>query len=331
MLHAHTHPLEPARRVRGAGPTRTRKHPGPRRANRTHGRRRERVLASYRDRAGRTRELLACDGAAGSLLVVDRLAGSRGDRRLLAHLAPDEPRENAALVCAEYLQSVRKGPCRCRALALADLCALPDLNERTRAADGHAGAAGSAAELPSDRLGRHYRLATVPAAGSPSQLRWSRERAHPSAPYALNCASASSEHVSLREAIASLESYEPIRALTERAIALAARDATVSTTVLRAELVRVRRSPIILNRALREAVLERVGRGELSMSEIAIRCGRVKRDCHGNESGETSWLARRLGMLPEGGQTRPTPWVHSDVLGLIARSGLGIAPREVEL
>jgi hypothetical protein len=67
------------------------------------------------------------------------------------------------------------------------------------------------------------------------------------------------------------------------------------------------------------------------MSEIAIRCGRVKRDRRGNESGETSWLARRLGLLPEGGQSTPTPWIHSDVLALIARSGLGLSPREVEL
>jgi hypothetical protein len=67
------------------------------------------------------------------------------------------------------------------------------------------------------------------------------------------------------------------------------------------------------------------------MSEIAIRCGRVKHDSRGNESGETSWLARRLGLLPEGGQSTPTPWIHSEVLGLIARQGLGMAPREVEL
>jgi hypothetical protein len=31
------------------------------------------------------------------------------------------------------------------------------------------------------------------------------------------------------------------------------------------------------------------------------------------------------------GKPRPTPWVHSDVLALIARDGLGISPREVEL
>ena len=90
-------------------------------------------------------------------------------------------------------------------------------------------------------------------------------------------------------------------------------------------------SPIVLNRALREAVLERVGSGELSLSEIAIRCGRVKRDSGGNVSGETSWLGRRLGLLPEGGKSSPTPWIHSDVLALIARSGLGMPPREVEL
>ena len=105
----------------------------------------------------------------------------------------------------------------------------------------------------------------------------------------------------------------------------------MSTAVLRAELVRVQHSPIVLNRGLREAVLAVVSRGELSMSEIAIRCGRVKRDRRGNESGETSWLARRLGLQPEGGHIAPTPWVHSEVLALVARRGLGIAPREVEL
>ena len=87
----------------------------------------------------------------------------------------------------------------------------------------------------------------------------------------------------------------------------------------------------MLNRALRETALATIQREELSLSEIAIRCGRVKRDLRGNESGETSWLARRLGMLPEGGRDTPTPWIHTDVLALIARRGLGVSPREVEL
>ena len=122
-----------------------------------------------------------------------------------------------------------------------------------------------------------------------------------------------------------------MRTLTRRALRRHRGDDAVSMTVLRVELRRLQLSPIVLNRRLREVVLETAERDGLSMSEIAIRCGRIKRDRSGNESGETSWLARRLGVLPEGGRSAPTPWIHSDVLALIARRGLGISPREVEL
>jgi len=135
----------------------------------------------------------------------------------------------------------------------------------------------------------------------------------------------------MREVIAALESYEPVRTHTLRALAANDGSHQLSTTVLRAELVRVQESPIVLNRRLREVLLSTVRREQLSLSEIAIRCGRIKRDRNGNVSGETSWLSRRIGVLAEGGQHRPTPWIHSDVLALIARRGLGISPREVEL
>ena len=131
--------------------------------------------------------------------------------------------------------------------------------------------------------------------------------------------------------IGAIENYEPALGLTRRALAGYRRDANVSTTVLRAELERLRDSPIVLNRELRRTVLDVVEQRGLSLSEIAIRCGRVKRDPKGNMSGETSWLARRVGVLPESGSGRRTPWIHSDVLALIARNGLGISPREVEL
>jgi hypothetical protein len=62
-----------------------------------------------------------------------------------------------------------------------------------------------------------------------------------------------------------------------------------------------------------------------------MACGRIKHDRRGNGSGETSWLARRVGLLPSTAGARPNPWVHSDTLALIARDGLGVAPREVEL
>jgi hypothetical protein len=137
--------------------------------------------------------------------------------------------------------------------------------------------------------------------------------------------------VSTREVVAALESYEPIRAITTGALARARCEHELSTAVLRAELTRVQLSPIVLNRGLREATVARIEREGLSLSEIATRCGRVKHDAAGNQSGETSWLARRLGLLPEGGRDAPTPWIHSDVLALIARRGLGISPREVEV
>jgi hypothetical protein len=129
-----------------------------------------------------------------------------------------------------------------------------------------------------------------------------------------------------------MEGYEPVRALTVRALAHHRDDAAVSVAVLRSELQRLDASRIVLNRGLRRAVLHAMGTQGLSLSEIAHRCGRVKRDGKGHCSGETSWLSRRVGISPEGGgDGEPTPWIHSEVLAVIARDGLGISPREVEL
>jgi hypothetical protein len=135
----------------------------------------------------------------------------------------------------------------------------------------------------------------------------------------------------MREVIASLESYEPARTLTSRALALHRADPEVSTAMLRTEQARVERSEIVLNRGLRRAALAVAATQELSMSEIAMRCGKIRCDSRGKTSGETSWLARRLGLAPEGRGGTPTPWIHTDVLALIARRGLGISPHEVEL
>ena len=152
------------------------------------------------------------------------------------------------------------------------------------------------------------------------ELRWLRAPA----------AGCRGDAVSVRDVVAALQSYEPVLTLTMRALAGGRDDGVISTSVLRAELTRVLESPIILNRRLREVVAQRVAGPALSMSEIAIRCGRTKRDRKGNESGDTSWLARRVGLLPDAGQRAPTPWIHTDVLALIARRGLALSPREVE-
>jgi len=256
-------------------------------------------------------------GAGGSVLVMDRDARTRSDRRLVAHLGADEPPGNAALVCRLYLDDERRA--RCRPVTPRDARIVPFVEQEVALYDG----APVSAE-PADQQGRRYRLEPVEAGMSIPELRWRRYRGEPGA-------IEQGQLVSVREAVARLESYEPVRSLTARALALQRGDLEISTTVLRAELGRVQNSPILLNRRLREVVLDCVDRQQLSMSEIAIRCGRVKRDRRGKQSGETSWLGRRLGLLPEAGQSTPTPWIHGDVLALIARRGLAVSPREVEV
>jgi hypothetical protein len=277
---------------------------------------RERCLAHYDGETCGRREIVECEGVRGSRLVVDQVAGRRRDRRLVAHIAADEPAGNAELVCRRYLESEPATGPRCRRLTDDDLRAMPFV---ASSPPGEAPPFSLDAQpvLEVSGTGRAYRIAPVRGRLRIPELRWTRVGAQPAA-------------VSLRDIVADLEDYEPACTTTARAVRAQVLEA-VSTSALAVELSRVQSSAIVLNRRLRQAVLEEVARGQVSMSEIAMRCGRVKHDARGNASGETSWLARRLGLLAEGGQQAPTPWIHSDVLGLIARRGLGISPREVEL
>lgn len=277
-------------------------------------------LGRYTDAAGRAREVIAGRRGDGCVLVVDRDAITLGDRRLVAHLAVDEPVENAALVCAHYLQDAHRG--RCRRVTAEDLTGkpLPEDDEEFRRCTREIDLEARRGRAGEDAV---YRLELTCTDIAARELRWCRHpcQTGPTAP----------RPVCLRETVGSLESYEPVCGLTGAALAKYRDDANVSTAVLRSELERLRESPIVLNRRLRQTVLVTIERDGLSLSEIAIRCGRIKRDSKGNTSGETSWLARRVGISPESGCSRPTPWIHSDVLALIARNGLGISPREVEL
>ncbi len=275
-----------------------------------------RSLGRYTNEHGHERELIACDAAAGSVLVVDRDLDTLGDRRLVAHLGADEPPINAALTCERYLRDPSRG--RCRRVDPLDLTVDPC----ARSAGVQRGHGLAPARLADPRDGTIYRLARV-SGRSMWELRW---RAHQP-----GSATAASRPRSLREVVGALESYEPACELSADAMTRHRFDASVSVATLRSELTRLRDSPIVLNRGLRDAVREAIELDGLSMSEIALRCGRVKQDAKGNRSGETSWLARRLGLVPESGADCPTPWIHTDVLALIARSGLGVSPREVEL
>jgi hypothetical protein len=274
-------------------------------------------LAGYVDAEGRARELLALPGHGESVLVLDRDAATLRDRRLVAHLAADEPHENATLVCSHYLQDADGR--WCRRLRPEDLQIAPFAQRERDAQDDLKDQHASLM----DRDGNAYQLVRLPGERTTAQLRWCRCSA--------TVDHSTWEQTSLRDVIAALESYEPVRMLTEHAIARHCEDPNVSLTRLRCEFDRLCASPVVLNRGLREAVLDTIDRRGTSMSEIALRCGIVKRDRRGRISGETSWLARRIGIMPEGGETAITPWIHSDVLAVIARNGLGISPREVEL
>ena len=160
------------------------------------------LLSQYTDCQGYHREVLACPGAAGSVLVLDREHATHGDRRLVAHLAADEPAENAAIICASYLQDIATSHCRCRALTSEDLYRTPFAEQPV------AQMSIKPATYPQlvDRLGRSYRLQPLQTGMSIPELRWCRGRG--------GLMSEPCQPVSLREAIASVESYEPMCTLT---------------------------------------------------------------------------------------------------------------------
>ena len=83
-------PPRPRRRRRGGAPTPTRPAP----------------LVTYTDDFGIRRELVCVAGAGATRLVIDRLLDGAGDRRLVAHLAADEPPQNAAHVAGAYLSHI---------------------------------------------------------------------------------------------------------------------------------------------------------------------------------------------------------------------------------
>ncbi len=279
-------------------------------------------LGSYIDRGGKRREVVAYRGPGQSTLVIDHEQGTRADCRLVAHLAADEPVVNARMVASVYLADERRP--RCRRVTRKDIKVAPATELHAgRIIDGDAVPAGGA-DVLIDRHGRVYRLEL--AASIHMKIPQARWHSYPpeghEGPAAI---------VSLRSVIGALEDYERARVLTCDCLAAYDEDPAVSTTALHGELRRVFSSRVVLNRRLREVVREVVAANGVSYSQIAMLCGRVKRDARGNLSGDTSWLRRRIGVTPEGGKATPCCWVHSDVLALIARQGLAVSPREAEL
>jgi len=298
-------------------------------------------LGSYLDREARRRELVTIRAARGTTIVLDRDAATLADSRLVAHLGAEEPPGNAALVCRHYLADAAGR--WCRPLRVGDLLAPAPGDDPWTAPSEAAAGDGDAPDPPAgapDPLavgepavsatgtgleagGWRYCLLDIRGERASRQLRWCRRQAEsPTAEW---------EQVSLREIVGALERYEPMRSITARALAAHGKDPGLALRRLGSEYERLCTSPIVLNRALREAVAAAIRREGLSLSELALRCGIVKRDRRGQTSGETSWLARRIGLMAESGREGPSPWIHSDVLALIARRALRVSPREVEV
>jgi hypothetical protein len=270
-------------------------------------------LGDYRDDRGGRRMLVARRSPDGGLLVIDQDADRLTDRRLVARLGADEPTVNAAIVAELYLSD----PAGRFARPLDDRdWDLP--SDGTESPQGLDDPDVPGARELRDTRGRRYRLGVVDEHRYGRQTRWLRRGARGRA-----------QAVTLRAVVGALEAYDPARTMTRAAIARPPRDA--GTGLLVDELRTIVRSRLVLNRALREEVHRRVRAGDLSLSCIASRCGRGKHRSTGLRVGDTSWLQRRLGVLPEAGAAQPTPWIHTDVLALIAREGLGVEPREVEL
>jgi hypothetical protein len=271
-----------------------------------------RVLGSYQDPEGAFRSVLAIDGEDGSTLVIDRREGTVSDIRLVDRILADEPVlddsiDNARLVAGLYVADPSRG--RCRAFHLSDLRAEEEAEETQIERDALVA-----------RDGRRFRLDVGQAGSVPRTLRWSAVRAD-----------GSCKTVSLRAVIGALEDYEPARSITIAALARYGRRTDgVRTCVLAAELRGLDRGAFVLNRGLREAAIRTVARKEASWSEIALRCGRTHAMARGQRCGDTSWLKRRLGIMPDSASGQITPWLRAETLALIAR-GLGVDPVSVEV
>lgn len=183
---------------------------------------------------------------------------------------------------------------------------------------------------PDDALRQHpamrdadgvlYRMAPFPINGTGiPRLRWVR-------------ADAPAETMTLRQVVERMECYEPAMTLTAEAVKWGDLREDVSVSELKHERQTVEAAAIVLNTALRAAVVAEMRRGS-NAETIAMRCGVMRKHGRaGDIRGDASWLLRRVGLRRDSGghNGNLTRWVHSHVLTRIARDGLGIAPREVE-
>jgi hypothetical protein len=153
------------------------------------------------EQTGLAREIITLSRPDGSTFVVDCLAHTAKDGRVVAHLMASEPPENASIIVGMYLADDRKG--HCSLLSTEDLA-------RIRNASSRAGSATTVLKRSPllDGDGYCYRILELSSAGSVPELRWARLRLHgdedPPDP------------LTLRDLVGRLQDYEPAREADRR-------------------------------------------------------------------------------------------------------------------
>ena len=243
------------------------------------------------------REVVSLQRPDGSTLVVDYQLGALSDGRLIAHLAADEPPENAHIVCELYLADDTKG--RCRAVTQEDFDLTRHATPPPPAAD-----APTAVDSLKDADGHVYRIRELPTLETMPELRWTRSASQAASSASTPCIPRCRRRCRSLRAGANPHrpGAHPLRQ-------------DLSTRRLAEEHERLSGSPIVLNRGLREAV-QRVLRDELSMSEIAhpLRADQARQARQPERGDELAGAPHRPAA---GGEGRPT-WSQRQ-LALIAR------------
>jgi hypothetical protein len=153
--------------------------------------------------SGQTRRIGSLQRPDGSCIVVDYHLDILGDGRVVAHISPDESRENERIICELYLADDTRG--RCRALTAEDLevprhatapPVTPATSQNTQLQDGE---------------GYLYCIREFVTGARVCELRWTRSR-RPGCDETFDV-------LTLRDVVARLEAYEPARTITSDALA----------------------------------------------------------------------------------------------------------------
>ena len=223
------------------------------------------------------------DGADGSRLLVDRREDDGGDPRLLAHLAAMSPTPTPGSSAAS---SWPRRPRVARALRPSDFGAPPD------------GSRDPAEHRRSSRRPRptpHGRRYFLRASGTPAGAALApRRRAVAAAP----------RRLSARDVIGALEAYEPVCPLTRAAVERFRADRSVRS---RRSSVELRRDRVEPDRPQPPAARGGARGGAehgVSLSAIAMACGRIKRDQPRQRLGRDE-LARPPRRAAAAGAGRP--------------------------